>query len=318
MKWWRAYHGMPSDPKFLLVQRHIASQRVTDASQCVSPVTRAEILAVWVSLLDFASQNDPRGSLEDLRPDEIAAVLEISDEAVHSIISAFEGRGMIVNKALKTWEKWQVNREDDSAPRTREWRDRKRSEKSHNVTHGDANVTHGDEEKRNVTLAGAHARSQSNSLKASSNPIQQTELDTSLTPDELAVSWERHGKHRRNQPQQLVTQNILSMNGGFDTKRFRERHQKYCQYWEGEENKWKFCDLSFFEWVESGMPWPPSGEPKKTTTEPRQKRPPEKKRFWTPELMRQADELEGDEQKEFESRTQSWIDAEFLEEGDRS
>lgn len=159
----------------------------------------------------------------------------------------------------------------------------------------------------------AHTRSDSDSevLKALL-PEQQrdrTEVPvSSISTEEFEIAWERHRKHRRDQTKYLSIQQVLSMNGKFSVDRFRERHPEYCQYW-NRENSWKFCPLSFLDWIEADMPWSPDGGPKKPTI--RQPSAQEKSRFWTQELMSQCDSLQGDEQAEFERKTQAWIDSEF-------
>lgn len=136
MNWWRAHHGIATDPKYAVVLRHIASQCVTDRLV----TTRAEILAVWVWLIDFSSQNEPRGSIAGVDSAQIAVTLDIPDGTVESIINALSKFGMITDNLLKSWDKRQPQREDDSAARTRQWRDKKRD----NVTRSDAVVTHSD------------------------------------------------------------------------------------------------------------------------------------------------------------------------------
>jgi hypothetical protein len=50
MDWYRAYHGMPQDAKLKVV-----------AHRTKQPM--ASVVAVWVHLLDMASQNNPRGNV---------------------------------------------------------------------------------------------------------------------------------------------------------------------------------------------------------------------------------------------------------------
>lgn len=136
MNWWRAHHGIATDAKYAVVLRHIASHCVTNGHT----VTRAEILAVWVWMIDFSSQNQQRGSTDGIDPAQIAVTLDLPDLVVEVIISSFEKFGMVSAKLLKAWDKRQPEREDNSTLRTREYRDRKKLD----VTHGDADVTHGD------------------------------------------------------------------------------------------------------------------------------------------------------------------------------
>ena len=73
--------------------------------------------------------------------------------------------------------------------------------------------------------------------------------------DELEEAWERHHKHIRAEPKDLAFRRIVGMNGTFDLARFRDRHRKFCEYWDGRD--WNYCALTFLGWVEAGMPNPP-------------------------------------------------------------
>src|SRR6185312_14378746 len=101
MNWWRAHHGIATDPKYAVVLRHIASRCVTEGH----PTTRAEILAVWIWVIDFSSQNESRGSVEGIDPAQIAVTLDIPDETVISILSGLEKTAMISDNYLKSWDK---------------------------------------------------------------------------------------------------------------------------------------------------------------------------------------------------------------------
>lgn len=60
MEWYRAYHGLPHDPKLQVI-----------AKRTGQPM--AVVVAVWVCVLDAASQHDPRGVIE-VDPEEIAVI----------------------------------------------------------------------------------------------------------------------------------------------------------------------------------------------------------------------------------------------------
>jgi hypothetical protein len=84
-------------------------------------VRRGEVLEVWVSLLDLASQNTPRGSIEGADPQQIGWMLEMEPERVSAIISTLKEKGMIDGNSLTAWSKRQPKREreDYSTPRVR-------------------------------------------------------------------------------------------------------------------------------------------------------------------------------------------------------
>jgi len=81
-------------------------------------------------------------------------------------------------------------------------------------------------------------------------------LENSLTVEELEAAWERHKKHRAEQPMVNVFRMVHSHNGKFEAGKFRKRHPVYCEYWNSQG--WRFCPLSFWDWIEAGMPEPPT------------------------------------------------------------
>lgn len=113
MKWWKAHHGIATDLKYAVLLRHIritesnALRSVGNADETKCPVTRADILAVWVWLLDFASQNNPRGDITGVSRDEISTSLDLSDSTVDAIIDAFRWKGMVDGNLLTAFDKRQ-------------------------------------------------------------------------------------------------------------------------------------------------------------------------------------------------------------------
>lgn len=86
-----------------------------------------------------------------------------------------------------------------------------------------------------------------------------------LTMEELEAEWEKHCKHDGNEPQQLVFQRVVGMDGKFDLKRFRERHGLWCEYWDAQG--WQYSKLTFLGWIEAGMPAPPRPARRKSATD---------------------------------------------------
>jgi hypothetical protein len=115
MNWWRAYHGLPFDSKLALV-----------AKRC--DARRGDVAAVWVAVIDFASQHEDRGSVVGIDPEEVALLLDYEIEFVSRILKAFEERGMITAGRLAAWERRQPRRErdDDSTERVRAFRQRQK------------------------------------------------------------------------------------------------------------------------------------------------------------------------------------------------
>lgn len=115
MNWWRAHHGISNDVKVGIVAAKINA-------------TKAEVGWILIILLDYASQNDDRGSVEGLEPDEIAAMSGITPERAAQIVNALRERKIITpNNRLTNWEKRQFDG-DYSTARVRKFRSKKRNE----------------------------------------------------------------------------------------------------------------------------------------------------------------------------------------------
>lgn len=147
-EWFRSWHGAPTDPKWRTVAKRAG-------------VRPGDVAAVVWLLLDRASQADERGSIEGYDAEVLADALGYEPSDVIGIIAALHDKGVLVNSVFSGWEKYQPKREDSSAERTREWRNRrgansgKREIGEENQQSGDAgerSVTHGDASERNVTL----------------------------------------------------------------------------------------------------------------------------------------------------------------------
>lgn len=122
--WFRTWHGLPCDPKLRNV-----------AKRCTRSIP--EVLAVYMALLDYASQSDQRGSIEGIDLEDIEAMYDLDDAA--SIFNAMEGK-LHNGKLLTGWDKRQPEREDNSTSRVRKHREKKRRETQCN----------GDETQRNA------------------------------------------------------------------------------------------------------------------------------------------------------------------------
>ena len=73
----------------------------------------------------------------------------------------------------------------------------------------------------------------------------------------IGAAWESHVKHRPNQTEQIVIQQLLTrfLAGDLDLDKFSARHGPYVAYW--ERNAWGFDALSLLDWIDHGMPAPP-------------------------------------------------------------
>lgn len=134
MDWWRAYHGLPVDPKLGVVAKRAECPRHT-------------ALALWVYLLDRASRAETRGQVGDLDPEVIGEALDLPQDEVERLIAAFLDKGMLTEDGrISAWEKHQPT-DSTSAERMRRYRERQ------NVTPVTRNVTASDGVTRNVTAS---------------------------------------------------------------------------------------------------------------------------------------------------------------------
>jgi len=163
---------MPSDSKLGLVASRAG-------------VLRGHALAVWLCLLDQASQSEAeRGSVAEIDADQVAYMLEFDRSEIDTIIEAFRDKGMIDAAGhLTAWEKRNPVREDASAARTREYR--KRQKEAGNVTgsdgvvtQSDAAVTRGDTTRRLEESRGDKKRKETSS--SSTPPPTTTALANAL------------------------------------------------------------------------------------------------------------------------------------------
>lgn len=134
--WFRSWHGAPTDNKWVLIAKRAG-------------VTPGMVSSVFWALLDYASQEEERGSVRGFDVESYAAWAGYEESQVHDILIAMEGKGIIEDGRLAAWEERQPAREDDSAERTRQWRLRKLNGNGSNGNSSD--VTHGDAERRTET-----------------------------------------------------------------------------------------------------------------------------------------------------------------------
>lgn len=108
MDWYRIYHGLPDDPR-LGVMAHRAN------------MTRAEGLALFITLLDFASRACPRGSVAGFDAEGAAVALGIETAKVVAALAALKDRNMIDgNDRLSDWQR----QKQSSTTRVRRFRAR--------------------------------------------------------------------------------------------------------------------------------------------------------------------------------------------------
>jgi hypothetical protein len=170
MDWFRSYHGAPTDAKFLMLAKRAG-------------VAVHEVAFVWWALLDFASQNDPRGSIKGFDPEALACFSGLDESKIRAIVGVCREKGMVDQAdMLSAWHRRQPKREDDSSPRVRAFRERQKGE-----TQGNAHVTQGN---AHVTQGNAHV-TQGNG-RTEQNRTEQSRVDRATRlPDDFSLTPER-------------------------------------------------------------------------------------------------------------------------------
>ena len=125
--WFRSWHGAPVDAKWRTIAKRAG-------------VRTAYVVSVAWLLMDRASQSEDRGSIAGYDAETIADYLDMETLDVETVIRAMSEKGFLNGDRIAAWEKRQPIREDNSAERTRAWRERQKP------------VTQRDAAKRDVTL----------------------------------------------------------------------------------------------------------------------------------------------------------------------
>lgn len=123
MEWFRWYHGACSDSKWPVIARRAG-------------VSVGVVVSVWAALLEHASQDEERGSVEDFDGETFDALYGYDDGTCDAVLKAMIEKKLICDGCIRAWQKRQPKREDDSAERVRRYREKKRQE-----TAGNASVT---------------------------------------------------------------------------------------------------------------------------------------------------------------------------------
>lgn len=115
MEWFRWYHGTTTDAKFTVIARRSGQHRTV-------------VLAVWSSVLEYASSRKDRGSVVGLDLEEVAAGLDLDLEQVEAVCAVMREKGVISDDRLANWTKRQPKREDaTAADRKERWRQRQKA-----------------------------------------------------------------------------------------------------------------------------------------------------------------------------------------------
>ena len=114
--WFRLWTEMVNDPKWRTIARK-SGQKIGD------------VIAVYVHMMTNASNATERGHLQNWNDEDVASALDIDTAHVQAIREAMQAR-VLDGEHLTGWSKRQPLREDGSAERGREARERKATEEA--------------------------------------------------------------------------------------------------------------------------------------------------------------------------------------------
>lgn len=136
--WLRLYHGTFNDPKWPLVAR-------------LSKQTVGVVVSIWTPLLEYASMNEDRGSVDKFCPEEIDVLYGYADGTTASVFQVMKERGIITpDNRIAAWDDRQPMETDNnsrrartSTERVRKYRERKTAKSANETdeTHETLHVT---------------------------------------------------------------------------------------------------------------------------------------------------------------------------------
>lgn len=113
--WVRLWHDMPTDPKWRAISRK-------------SGASISEVIAIFNFLMVNASANaSERGRTNHVCTDDIAAALDVEETLVEAVLQAMNGKVIDGDGFLTGWGKRQPKREDNSAARAKDWREKRKA-----------------------------------------------------------------------------------------------------------------------------------------------------------------------------------------------
>lgn len=195
MEWFRSWHGAPLDPKWRVVAR-------------ISGRPVCEVVAVVWYLLDRASQGTPRGTIGGLDPEVVEAALDVAAADVEKITAALAAKNFMDDSRVVGWEKHQPKREDNSAGRTREYRERQRDAPVTQRDASDALVTQRDAPVTQRDARGEESRGEKRREKEPSSLRSESPSDATRSSDVTdensgtsvtAASPPQEGKRQKDQ-----------------------------------------------------------------------------------------------------------------------
>lgn len=214
MDWFRSWHGAPTDNKWLLIAKRAG-------------VTPMMVSAVFWALLDYASQQEERGSVAGFDAETYAMWAGCDETDVIAIVNAMRAKGVITDgERLAAWEKRQPRREDDSSERVRRHRDKQRqSVTDDNVTQCNDTVTHcnaPDKIRSDQIRLETDGDTETDTELLAPNgvvPMAQTSIVSALTPSNGNGKHEKPKRERSDKQKELDDWvNALAVALEFDAK----------------------------------------------------------------------------------------------------
>ena len=175
MDWFRSWHNAPTDPKWLLIARK-------------ANVAPGMVSAVFWALLDHASQEKERGSIDGFDIETYAGWAGWDEKDIRAVITAMHNKGIITDdNRLSSWEKRQVKREDPtSGDRVRKHRDAQRNADVTRDSDVTDDVTQSNAVKRNVTQSSDRLdNTRKDNKQDSRNKLDSSSTNGKTHDDEL-------------------------------------------------------------------------------------------------------------------------------------
>ncbi len=121
MKWFKIHHGFTSNRKFGLVADQL-------------DIPRAEVIAIALDLLDYASRQNDRGSLVGYDIEEAAYTLNLAESIMRNALLALRNRRFCNEHKILNWDEYQGTSDSTNAERQKRFRERKKLDISNTVT----------------------------------------------------------------------------------------------------------------------------------------------------------------------------------------
>lgn len=166
MDWFRHYHGCAFDPKWRTVARRARSS---------VPM----VVFVWDTLMEFASANADRGSVEGWSAEVVADHVMGDADEIQRIRDEMDGVGVVAGNVLKAWDKRQPA-DPTAAERMKRYRQRQKVGSDVPPPNGNGELHRNERNERNDEGRESNAHIQSR------NPLHQNRTEQNRTESDTA------------------------------------------------------------------------------------------------------------------------------------